>query len=118
MKNTHLTRRAFLHRTATVATTTLAAPLIVPSSVLGADGSVAPSNRITVGFIGTGRQATHANIPGFMREPDAQCVAVCDVDSWRMDRARKQVEDFYAAQKPSGDYRGCATFRDWREFLF
>ncbi|HMJ88941.1 MAG TPA: Gfo/Idh/MocA family oxidoreductase, partial [Candidatus Acidoferrum sp.] len=85
--------------------------------VLGLDGGVAPSNRIAIGFIGTGRQAVYANIPGFLREADAQAVAVCDVDPWRMDLAHKTIEDFYAKQKPSGAFKGCATFRDWRELL-
>src|SRR6185436_15100471 len=84
---------------------------------LGLGGEVSPSNRITIGFIGTGRQATYANIPGFLRESDAQAVAVCDVDSWRMENARKLAEAHYAAQQTSGSYRGCATFRDFRELL-
>jgi myo-inositol 2-dehydrogenase / D-chiro-inositol 1-dehydrogenase len=112
-----LTRRTFLQRTATAAATAFTAPLIVPSSVLGGDGAVAPSNRITIGFIGTGRQSTYANIPGFLREADAQCVAVCDVDSWRMEGARQAIDDAYAKRQPSGTFKGCATFRDWRELL-
>jgi predicted dehydrogenase len=117
MNTTKLTRRTFLQRATAAATTAFAAPLIVPSSVFGADGTVAPSNRINIGFIGTGRQATYANIPGFLREPDAQCVAVCDVDSWRMANARKVIEDAYAKAQPSGTFKGCATLRDWRELL-
>jgi len=112
-----VSRRAFLQRAAVTAGAAIAAPLIVPSSVLGADGAVAPSNRITVGFIGTGRQCTFANIPGFQRETDAQCVAVCDVDSWRMENARKVIEDAYAKQQPGGSFKGVATFQDWRELL-
>src|SRR6266496_1397158 len=94
--NGQISRRAFVRRTAIATGAAFTAPLIVPSRVLGLDGQVAPSNRITIGFIGTGRQATYANIPGFLREPDAQAVAVCDVDSWRLDQAHKQIEDFYA----------------------
>jgi hypothetical protein len=56
-----LDRRTFLKRSAAAAVTALVPPL---------------NNRITVGFIGTGRQCVYANIPGFMQEPDAQCVAV------------------------------------------
>jgi len=111
---TSLSRRAFLQKTSLAA---LAAPLIVPSRVLGGDGAVAPSNRITVGCIGTGRQCIYANIPGFVAEPDAQIVAVCDVDSWRLERARKLVEDSYAKQPPGGTFKGCATFRDWRDLI-
>ena len=118
MKKPTLPRRTFLKRSvAAAAATAFTAPMIVPSSVFGADGAVAPSNRITIGFIGTGRQCTYANIPGFMREPDAQCVAVCDVDAWRMENARKVIEDGYAKREPSGVFEGCAPFHDFRELL-
>lgn len=110
-------RRTFLRRTALAAGALSAAPLIVPARVLGADGAVAPSKRITVGFIGTGRQAFHANIPGFLREADAQCVAVCDVDTWRMENARKSIDDYYAKKNRSDSFKGCTTHRDWREIL-
>src|SRR5688572_11399428 len=110
-------RRTFLNRAATALGATFAAPLIIPGRVLGANGSVSPGNRITIGMIGTGRQATYANLPGFLREADAQIVAVCDVDSWRMENARKLVEAHHAKQQTSGRYKGCATFRDFRELL-
>ena len=111
-----LSRRTFLKHAA-AGGAVLAAPMIVPSSVFGAGGAVAPANRITVGFIGTGRQAVYANIPGFLHQPDAQVVAVCDVDSWRMEKARRQVTDFYAEQQPAGTFKGCATMRDWRDLI-
>jgi predicted dehydrogenase len=92
-------------------------PMVVPGRVLGRDGGVAPSNRIAVGFLGTGRQAIYANLPGFLAEPDAQIVAVCDVDTWRMDRARAKVEAGYAERGLATGYRGCSTHRDWREVV-
>ncbi|MEI7728008.1 MAG: Gfo/Idh/MocA family oxidoreductase [Verrucomicrobiota bacterium] len=107
-------RRAFLQ---TVSAAAAVAPLVVPGRVLGLDGNVAPSNRITVGFIGTGRQTIYANIPGFLKEDDCQGVAVCDVDSWRMGVAKKNIEEFYAKKAASGNFKGCATFSDWRELL-
>jgi predicted dehydrogenase len=110
-------RRTFLNHVTTGVSAVFVAPLIVPARVLGADGGIAPSKRITIGMIGTGRQATYANIPGFLQEPDAQIVAVCDVDSWRMENARKIVEAHYAKGQTSGTYKGCATFGDFRELL-
>src|SRR5262245_4814499 len=86
------TRRDFLRRSGLALGAAAVGPLIVPGRVLGLDGEVAPSNRITLGFIGTGRQAVYANIPGFLAEPDAQIVALCDVDSWRLKNASKRVE--------------------------
>ena len=112
-----ISRRAFLQQTTVAASAVLGVPLIVPARVLGKDGQVAPSNRITMGFIGTGRQAYYSNLGGFMNQPDAQVVAVCDVDSWRMEQARKKVEDYYAQEMPAGTYKGCATFRDFRELI-
>ncbi|HSA03029.1 MAG TPA: Gfo/Idh/MocA family oxidoreductase, partial [Candidatus Paceibacterota bacterium] len=118
MNTENLSRRIFLQRTAAVAVTTaFPVPTIVPASALGGNGAVAPGSRITVGFIGTGRQCVYSNIHGFLREPDAQCVAVCDVDSWRMEHARKIIEESYAKAQPSGAFKGCAQFSDWRELL-
>ena len=111
-----LNRRQFLQRSAAAASLAFAGPMIVPARVLGLEGT-APSNRITIGFIGTGRQSMHANIPSFLNEDDAQCVAVCDTDSWRMEEARKLIDNSYAVNQPSGEYKGCATFRDWRELV-
>jgi myo-inositol 2-dehydrogenase / D-chiro-inositol 1-dehydrogenase len=112
-----LERRLFLRQLACCAGAAWAKLAVIPARCLGAEGGVSPGNRVTIGMIGTGRQAVHANLPGFLKEPDAQVVAVCDVDAWRMEKARQQVEEFYAAGQPSGRYQGCATFRDWRELL-
>lgn len=70
-----------------------------------------------MGFIGTGRQAMYANIPGFLRQPDAQVVAVCDVDSWRLERAQQAVEELYGKNAPSGKFNGCSKVADWRELI-
>jgi myo-inositol 2-dehydrogenase / D-chiro-inositol 1-dehydrogenase len=109
-----LSRRRFLRH---AAGSSLAAPFILPAMARGAEGRPAPSNRIAIGFIGTGRQATHANLPGFLREADAQVVALCDVDAWRLDEARKQVEAHYAKATPAGTFKGVAVTRDWRELV-
>ena len=45
--------------------------------------TVAPSNRITVGMIGLGRQCLAYNLPFFVKQPDCEVVALCDVDRWR-----------------------------------
>ena len=54
--SSHNSRRRFLGQVAAAAAGVLAVPSIVPSSVLGADGKVAPSNRILLAIIGTGNQ--------------------------------------------------------------
>ena len=49
--------------------------------------------------------------------PDVQILAVCDVDSWRLANAKQQVEEAYAKNSPSGSYKGCDTYKDFREIL-
>ena len=110
-----LTRRAFLRGSAgAIAGAALLPPTMVPSSVFGAN---APSNRVTVGMIGMGRQAYYSNVKSFLSFSDAQVVAVCDVDAWRRENGRKAVEDHYAKGNPSGTYQGCVAYHDFRELL-
>lgn len=61
-------------------------PTIIPASALGRDGRVAPSNRITMGFIGVGGRGT-SNMRVLSGDPGVQPVALCDVD-----RASKETE--------------------------
>ncbi|MHC4745061.1 MAG: Gfo/Idh/MocA family protein, partial [Planctomycetota bacterium] len=107
-------RREFLKKSIAAGAAAAMAPAIVPSSVFGAD---APSNRITLGMIGMGRQAYHSNVKTFLGFGDVQVVAVNDVDTWRLDNARKAVEKKYAKEKASGTFKGCAAYRDFREIL-
>lgn len=113
MTASHLTRRQFV-RTAAAA---CAAPLVIPASTWGAEGNPAPNERITVGMIGVGRQAKFYNLKQFLGMPDVQVVAVCDVDAWRLDNAKQQVAEAYAKNQTAGTYKGCATYRDFRELL-
>ena len=48
------TRRRFLGQVGTATLGAVAAPLVIPASALGKDDKPAPSNRITLGVIGTG----------------------------------------------------------------
>lgn len=108
-----LTRRRLLKTSAAAA---LVAPAIVPSSVLGQD---APSDKITVGFIGTGNNGTNW-IQRFVKDRRVRVVAVCDVNRegpgyWQgtvrgREPARRMVDAFYNA-------RGCAAYEDFRELI-
>ena len=108
-----MNRRSFLTKSA-CALTSLAAPSFIRASVLGAN---APSNRINVGFIGTGRQAFGANLPQMLAVPGVQVVTVCDVDNWRMGEAQKFVNEFYAKRDGLASYSGCSTKADFREVI-
>lgn len=90
------------------------APLVLPASLFGQNS---PSNRITVGVIGVGRQTVVVNLKQFFGMADVQVVAVCDVDSWRLANGKKQVEEAYAQQTRAGAYKGCRTYADYRELL-
>lgn len=106
-------RRDFIE-SSSLALASFTIPTIVPATVFGKN---APSNRITVGFIGTGRQAFGSNLPQMLAVPDVQVVAVCDVDSWRMIEAQKKVDAFYAKQNDKPNYKGCAMVSDFREVI-
>jgi myo-inositol 2-dehydrogenase / D-chiro-inositol 1-dehydrogenase len=109
-------RRRFL-KTAAATGAAFAAPLIIPASALGLAAEPPPSQRITVGMIGVGRQARGANMRQFLGMPDVQVVAVCDVDTWRLANAQQQVEEAYGKSRPAGSYKGCKTCNDFREIL-
>jgi len=106
-------RRAFLRHAGSLA----AAPWIVPASALGRDSLAAPSERITLGFIGVGFMGQRHHLARFVEYPEAQVLAVCDVDRWRRENARATVETAYAARRTGGTYRGCAACNDLRGLL-
>ncbi len=77
MKNPSKTNRRNFLKTSAAA---IAAPMILPSAtVFGAADKAAPSNRITIGAIGVGGRGT-AVMNSFLKQQDAQVLAVCDVD--------------------------------------
>ena len=102
-------RRHFLKSATGVTAGAIAFPYIIPSSALGKDGSVAPSNRIVMGAIGVGSMGT-GDMRGFMRKNEVQMVAVCDVDKKNRDRARKFVDEKYGNSD-------CGTYLDFRELI-
>ena len=88
-------------------------PAIVPASVLG---KTAPSNRINVGAIGTGRISRVHDLPGVWKYDDAQIVAVCDLDSKRLAAAKDFVNAYYGKKTGRG-YDGVVGYLDYRELL-
>ncbi len=102
-------RRQFIKRSAA-----FSVPLIVPASVLGRDGAVAPSERIGVGLIGCGGQGSGV-FNGMLNLAEVQGLAVCDPDAQRMTKAKENVEKRYAKDKESGSYKGCDAYGDFRE---
>ncbi len=113
-----ITRRSFFQQTAGAAAAAWAGPAIVPSSALGAEGQVAPSNRITIGMIGLGRQAVARNLSIFLRWPDSQVVALCDVDRWRLDMPeRPALRGYNGDSSELKRLESCRRYTDFREVL-
>lgn len=107
-----ITRRTFLQNTAA---TFAAAPMIVPSAALGRSGQTAPSERVTVGFIGCGKMANDFHLPTLLDFADVQALAVCDVDASRRAHAKERVQAAYAkAERSSSE---CAEYSDFRDLL-
>ena len=105
-----ITRRSF------VTSTALGFPSIIPARVLGQD---APSNKLTIGFIGTGNNGTNW-MRIFLRHKRVRVLAVCDVNQegagyWDgsvrgREPARRLVDQHYADSS-------CLAFADYREML-
>jgi predicted dehydrogenase len=119
MKNTNkniISRRKFLGSSAKVALGTAAVtafPSIVPSSVFGKN---APSNRINVGAIGTGRISRIHDMPGVWRQEFAQIVAVCDVDTKRAGEGKTLVNEFYS-KRDGKPFNGVKEYHDFNELI-
>jgi len=107
-----LTRRDFLKGAAVSAM----APIIVSSRILGHN---APSNTLTMGCIGVGRQGQGDMQELIYRglEAGARVVAVCDVDSHRREDAQWLVDKIYSKELGKGDYKGCRAYHDFRILL-
>jgi predicted dehydrogenase len=98
-----LSRRQFLRRSAAAA----ALPMIVPGSVLGLNGAVAPSNRIVFGGIGIGGRA-RGILPNFLGFKELQFVAVSDCRADRLASGKELVDNHYGNK----DCRACPDFRE------
>jgi Oxidoreductase family, C-terminal alpha/beta domain/Oxidoreductase family, NAD-binding Rossmann fold len=104
-----LPRRRFLKTALSAAGAAVAAPTIIPSSALGLDGAVPPSERVILGGIGIGNRGTY-DLSCFLQQDDVQFAAVCDVKEARRTAVKKMADDKYGNDK-------CAMYRDFRELL-
>jgi hypothetical protein len=101
-------RRQFLKTTA-AAGALMMAPTIIPASVLGREGAVSPNERIILSGIGIGGRGEY-DLRMLMREPEIQCVALCDPQRARREKIKKVVDSRY-------DNEDCKLYPDIREFL-
>ncbi len=87
----------------------LVAPQVIPGTVLGLNGAVAPSERIVMGAIGIGNRGSYV-LSCFLPLPDVHFVAIADVKESR----RQQVKRSADARNGNTD---CKMYRDFRELL-
>ena len=116
MKKRSIGRRKFLGDSTKALLGTgiaLRLPSIVPASVFGKN---APSNRINVAAIGTGRISRGHDMPGVWKHSYAQLVAVCDVDAARAAAGQKLVNDYYS-KRDNKNWDGVKIYSDHRELL-
>ncbi len=105
-----VSRRSFLKATvATAAGAAFGIPYIITSPVRGAN---APSNKITVGCIGTGRMGV-IDIREILGFDQVKILALCDVDSKRLKDARQIVQEHYGSQNE----KDCAIYKDFRDLI-
>lgn len=93
----------------------LAAASVATPAILHAEER-SPNDRINLGFIGVGTMG-RGHVGSFLRYPEAQIVAICDVVAERRDHCQKMVEEHYAKQKDKGTFKDCKVYNDFRELL-
>ena len=97
-----LSRRRFI--------ATTGAAIILPTILPGcASGRRRASDRITLGVVGWGWQGP-SNTKEFLKLPDCQVVAACDLDTTHLDQAVKTINDHYQNQD-------CKAYHDYRELM-
>ncbi len=102
-------RRTFIRRTASASL----GFCIVPAAVLGGTHGTPPSDRIVLGFIGTGKQGR--GLAGrFAKMDDVQITAACDVDREKLAEFANQVKVDYAEKAQPNS---CKTYLDYNELV-
>lgn len=103
-----LNRRNFL-RTGLAVAGAIGVPYFIPGKCLGKDGTVAPSEQITLAGIGIRHRGGY--VLNFMLEqPDVRFLAVADVRADCRESVSQKVDDLYKT-------KDCAKYRDFRKLL-
>ncbi|MFC2124821.1 Gfo/Idh/MocA family protein [Bacteroidota bacterium] len=102
-------RRKFIKKVLSASAGLITIPTIIPPHVLGLNARTAPSDRINMGFIGTGQMGT-GHVRSFIGYEDVKAIAICDVRREHRDRAKKHIDEKYGN-------KDCKTYNDFRELL-
>ncbi|HUT35581.1 MAG TPA: Gfo/Idh/MocA family oxidoreductase [Planctomycetota bacterium] len=111
------TRREFIRRAAAASATTLAAPHVLTSAALGGPGAAPASDRVRVGFIGTGGHGIGRNLQGFLGQRDAAVAALCDVDDGCLARGVHVTEQAYKNRGLGDELTSILKTKDWRQVI-
>ncbi|MDR2863372.1 MAG: Gfo/Idh/MocA family oxidoreductase [Puniceicoccales bacterium] len=103
-----ISRRLFLRNAGMALAAGAVFPAIIPARALGRDGAVAPSNRVTLGLVGTSQGMV--NLERCLPLSGVQAVAVCDTDAKRLAKAVRRVDEHYEA-------KGTRGYEDFREMF-
>ncbi len=118
----NITRRSFLQSAALSS-----GALTLGGCATTSQAPISPNERITMACIGVGNQGMN-NLRGFISDKRVQIVAVCDVCKYDesgywagkpggRDYAQNEVNEYYGAQKRSGNYKGCDSYANFRDVL-
>jgi predicted dehydrogenase len=88
---------------------------IVPRFVLGR-GYTAPSDRINLGFIGTGKQGKIL-LGYFQKNTQTRVLAGCDVDSRKLESFQLLANKLAAEKSDTETYKDLKLYADFRELL-
>ncbi|MFP6584775.1 MAG: Gfo/Idh/MocA family oxidoreductase [Candidatus Hydrogenedentota bacterium] len=131
-KKINITRRSFLGR-AVLSSGVVLAPNILTGCATNGSFSAhsvprkSPNERVTMAVIGVGNQGMN-DLRGFISDERVQIVAVCDVCNYDAtgywagkpggrDYGQNEVNEYYASNTRSGNYKGCDAYNDFREVM-
>ncbi len=107
----NISRRNFLKNAAIASSV-----FIVPRRVLGGPGYTAPSDKVTLGFIGCGRQSGGLQ-RRFSDLTETQIVAACDPYAAKLKRFVDANNKIYAELTGQSSYDATQSYVDFRELL-
>jgi predicted dehydrogenase len=117
VKQTSISRRKFVATGAKA----LTAFVIIPRFVMGGKSPsgtlyVSPSDMISLGFIGTGKQGRGLT-NSFLRTGEVRIAALSEVYKDKIQLTVDSVKNFYSKNPQSGNYSEMAIYNDFREVL-
>ncbi len=103
-----LNRRSFLKGTL-LSGTIMMIPEVMPASVLGLGGEVAPNSKIALGGIGI-RNRGFSDLQCFFNIPDIRFCAICDIRKDQRERIKSEADKVNNASD-------CAMYKDMEDLL-